>query len=99
MREVFIRPLAKQDIKDIWVYTLEHWGAQQADRYTLEIGRHIKSLLEFPLKGVAIDDIRQGYRKLVAGKHLVFYRVNEDTIDVVRVLKQEMDIPQHLGKD
>ena len=29
-----ITPDAKRDIRSIWLYTEEHWGERQADRYT-----------------------------------------------------------------
>ena len=41
----------------------------------------------------------RGYRKLAAGSHTLFYRVNADdagdVIDVARVLHQRMDVDRH----
>ena len=49
-----------------------------------------------PRRGEACDDIRPGYRRYLAGSHLIFFRVVSDDIEVVRVLHQRMDHEQHM---
>jgi len=51
-----------------------------------------------PTLGRSCDAIREGHRKFRVGRHVIFYRVIEQRIDVVRVLHQQMDFESHLWK-
>ena len=51
-----------------------------------------------PTLGRPCDTVREGYRKFRVGRHVIFYRVIEQRIDVVRVLHQQMDFESHLWK-
>jgi toxin ParE1/3/4 len=46
---------------------------------------------ENPRRGVACDEIRSGYRKLLAGSHILFFRVSANRVVVVRILHARMD--------
>ncbi|WP_454819373.1 type II toxin-antitoxin system RelE/ParE family toxin [Labrys neptuniae] len=39
--------------------------------------------------------MREGYLKYNVGSHIVFYRRMEQTIDIIRILHQRMDIGRH----
>jgi toxin ParE1/3/4 len=58
----------------------------------MEIG----ALASDPLRGRACDEIRPGYRKGHAGSHVIFYRVEDRRIDVVRIVHRRMDFERHL---
>ena len=66
------------------------------DRYLDEIDRALKGLIDNPQMGSDCSDLLQGARKLITGRHLVFYEVDPDRIFVIRVLHQSMDVPRHL---
>jgi toxin ParE1/3/4 len=92
-----LSPAARADFEQIWDYTLERWGAQQAEDYLRDLVAGIERASANPLIGRACDDIRPGYRKLPAGSHVVFYRTTAvGVVDVVRVLHRRMDIDRHL---
>jgi toxin ParE1/3/4 len=38
------------------------------------------------------DDVQKGMRMLVEGKHLIFYRVLEGRVEVVRVIHGSRDL-------
>jgi toxin ParE1/3/4 len=42
------------------------------------------------------DDLRPGYRKYLVGSHVLFYRVTNTDVVVVRILHQRMDVERHL---
>ena len=90
-----LSPRAQADIDDIWKYTAEHWGDEQAARYLREIRRAIETVARNPRRGRPCDDIRAGYRKFPAGAHLIFFRLVEEHVDVVRILHQSMDFDRH----
>jgi toxin ParE1/3/4 len=87
-----LSPRAQADLNEIWKYTETHWSAAQAERYIRGIQTAIEAVAANPRRGRACDDIRPGYMKVVTGSHVVFYRLVDGGIDVVRVLHQRMDI-------
>lgn len=92
-----LSPAAQADLEQIWDYTHDRWGVDQAEDYLRELQRAINRIAANPWIGRACDEIRPGYRKLAAGSHTLFYRVTaEDVIDVVRILHQRMDVDRHL---
>jgi toxin ParE1/3/4 len=96
MRDIHLSEAAKSDLVDIWVETDRQWGEAQADRYLDDIERVLKGLIANPQMGSDCSDLLQGARKLITGRHLVFYEVDPDRIFVIRVLHQSMDVPRHL---
>jgi len=55
-------------------------------------------LADNPLLGKDCSDIRSGYRKLNAGRHLIFYRQTPtDRVEIVRVLHGRMDVETRLA--
>ncbi|MCC7282749.1 MAG: type II toxin-antitoxin system RelE/ParE family toxin [Acetobacteraceae bacterium] len=69
MRGCRLSPAARQDIEDIWTYTVRTWGAAQAERYLVAIRDACQALTDGRRQGRAIDDIRPGYRKLPVRSH------------------------------
>lgn len=97
MNRYLLSPAAQSDLEQIWDYTHDQWGIDQAEEYLRELQRAIDRAAANPRIGRACDEIRPGYRKLAAGSHTLFYRVTADgVIDVVRLLHQRMDIDRHL---
>ncbi len=49
-------------------------------------------LEEHPLLGRARDEIRLGLRSVLVSPHIVFYRVTDDTAQIIRILDGRRDI-------
>lgn len=97
MAGYLLSPAAQADLSEIWDYTAENWGTEQANRYILAVRDACASLADGRRRGRAIDDIRPGYRKLAVLSHFLFYRVADTgLIDVVRILHQRMDVAARL---
>ncbi len=85
-------PAAVRDLDGIWDYTVERWGAEQAERYIRGIATACDRLAGCDLPGLDAGDIRAGYRKQLVGRHVVWYRAGSDGgTDVVRILHAAMD--------
>ena len=96
-----LSPLAQADLSDIWDYSYNQWGSDQADVYVLAIHAACEglaaSLASGRLGGQSAEHIRTGYRKEIVGSHLVFFKCQlMDIVNVVRVLNQRMDVSAHL---
>lgn len=87
---------AKADLDDIWDYSQEKWGADQAAAYHRQIRDALDMIAEQPELGWADDSIRTGYRRRSAGSHVIFYRI-VGAIEIIRILHQNMDPKNHLN--
>ena len=94
MLKIHKQTRAERDLIDIWLYSFQTWGEAQADKYHDELTNAFAAIAENPLIGISCEDVRQGYRKYHV--HLIFYRIAEDTLRIVRVLGEDMDYPQHV---
>jgi len=88
---------AIEDINSIWVYTLENWSLEQADRYYRFIYQEITSIPNNFEKGKEIGSIKFGYRQVKVKSHYLIYKKAEDGIvEIIRVLHEKMDILNRL---
>jgi toxin ParE1/3/4 len=98
-RQYRLSPLAERDLEDIWTYTLHSWSREQADHYHGDIIAAIEDLARGDRNGRDASDIRPGYIKYAVGRHFLFYRFTADSLDVIRVLHQSMDLPARLRRE
>jgi toxin ParE1/3/4 len=88
---------AIEDLNDIWVYTFHKWSKEQADRYYDLIIGEIEFIADNYLTGKSAEQTRENYRVTTVKSHLIFYRkVENETVEIVRVLHQRMDIKKRL---
>jgi len=96
MHEIRLSEAARTDLIEIWSETFQKWGPEQADTYLDDINRTLNGLVDNPRMGTDCSDLLKGARRLITGRHVVFYEIGESAIFVVRVLHQSMDVPRHL---
>jgi len=91
---------AFEDIESIWLYTLETWSAEQADRYYNLIFDEIEFITKFPLSGRDYSHVRKDYRCSKVKSHLIFYKYRETrkVVEIIRILHQSMDVEDRLNK-
>jgi toxin ParE1/3/4 len=91
------RPQARHDVEAIWEHTLNTWGEAQARRYVTQLHDVCEALAANPRIGRMRDEVIAGLRSFPSGKHLVFYLVVPDGIEVIRILHERMDPDTHLS--
>lgn len=96
MSRVILSPRAKLDLSEIWDYTFLQWNVEQAEKYVRDLWSAMENAASDPTKSVDIGDVRRGYRKSRAGSHVIFFKFNDNGIDVMRILHQRMDFERHL---
>lgn len=90
---------ANEDIEKIWLYTLENWSLEQADRYYNLIMDEIEYLADHFENGKSVESIRKGYRASRVKSHIIFYRKSKGNVmEIIRVLHQSMDIENRIGE-
>jgi toxin ParE1/3/4 len=87
---------AVNDLLAIGRYTLERWGEPQAVRYLSQLDACFHRIAKNPESGLPCDDLRPGYRRVLEGRHLLFYRVVRKRVQVIRILHERMLPLRHL---
>ena len=95
-----ISQVASQDLENIWLYTIEKWSIEQADRYFNLIMDEIEYLAENPKSGKDFSNVRKEYFRSQIKSHFIFYKINRknDLIEIIRILHQRMDIEIRLNE-
>jgi len=98
---------AELDFANILKWTAENFSPKQAQIYRGTLLQTIAELAEGPAiaGSKARDEIMRGLRTLhVArhgrrGRHFMMYRVKEQTIEIVRILHDAMELSRHLPSE
>ena len=81
---------ARRDFRDILSYTLKMWGESQLASYRGIIDTNLRALTQDPSAGR--DSIKPGLRVVAAGRHRIYFRTEGQTVYIVRILHERMDI-------
>jgi len=100
-------PVADKRQDDIWDYTVEYWGEQQAEIYIVELHAHIKKLVTnkllwqlLPNPLIIPQDLSLSVYFSHYGKHTLFFReLSDGVIGIMTILHETMDIPVRLSED
>ncbi len=92
MAKVTLRQKAIDDINKIWIYTLEKWSENQADKYYSMLKFSCEEIGKNPEVGKVYKQISENLFGLKSGKHIIFYYlISTEEIDVIRILHENMD--------
>lgn len=90
MTEIKFSPEAIVDLRQIKAYITDELCNEQAAVNTIaNITKRIRTLADFPESGAqlsSIVDFETDYRFLVCGNYTTFYRIENQTVNIVRVL-------------
>jgi toxin ParE1/3/4 len=95
--KIIFQEQAIVDLEEIWLYTFETWSLEQADRYHELIIKEIKFLASRPKYGKDHSHLRKGYRSCKVKSHIIFYKYSGTEIEIIRILHENMDIPNQLN--
>ncbi|MFV0278710.1 MAG: type II toxin-antitoxin system RelE/ParE family toxin [Parahaliea sp.] len=90
MFEIYKSPKAESDLEEIWLYSFEQWGEAQADRYFDTLTHAINSLMDHPKLGKPAEQVRDDYRSLQVRHHVIYYKLHDDLVEIMRVLHEDM---------
>lgn len=96
MAEYRLTPAAEGDLESIWSYTVRQWGIQQAERYIDYLSAAFAKLAESPRTAPGCEHIRAGYRRWRVERHMIYFRVTDYGVAIIRVLHDHMDATRHL---
>ena len=92
---------AERDLAEILRYTIQTWGMEQGVAYLQLLTAAKNQIVNNPvLPGSKTrDDLANGCRAFRVAKHLIFYRVSEDSVEIARILHESMDFSRHIGEE
>jgi toxin ParE1/3/4 len=91
-----ISPAAKSDLTNIYRYGLTTWGAAQSFSYLTKLKTEIWRLVDYPMIGADRSRLLPNLRSLPVGSHILFYRFERNTVQLVRVLHGRQDPEKNL---
>ena len=87
-------PEALVDVDEIWNYYDRVAGRNTAENILREISEVVATIEDHPFVGRSRNELRSGFRALAASTHVVFYRVVDDVLEIVRVLDGRQEIEE-----
>lgn len=84
--------LAEGDLLDIWLYIAQD-NVTAADYLVERLEQRCQTLGASPMLGSKRDDLVMGMRYLIEGNYAIFYRIHQDTVEILRVLHGARDFP------
>ena len=96
MLRIVFRRTASAELRTIARTAKARWGDRQARLTIVELRDRINSLREFPHRFPEFGPERPGLRKMRCGSHAVFYRIDGEQIEIVRILHESMDFATRL---
>ncbi len=86
-----ISPDAIRDLEEITDYFATH-NVEAGEQFLQEFGKKCRYLTQFPLMGRSYAAIRPGLRGVPINRYILFYRVMEEDIEIVRVVRGDRDL-------
>ncbi len=80
---------AKDDLIRIYQRGLREFGEIKADAYFNAFFERFELLADQPLAYPAVEDIRVGYRRSVCGVDSIYYRVQEEVVEIMAIIGQQ----------
>jgi toxin ParE1/3/4 len=95
MIPIFKSPQYEGDLAEIWDYIAQH-NPVAADGAVMAIEQTIELLGEFPRIGSLCPHLAPGLRRTGWREYLIYYRVHEDMVEILRVLHGRRNITSRM---
>jgi toxin ParE1/3/4 len=98
MTQYIIAPEAIQDLKIITDY-LAQTNLETAEKLLNQFEKKCRYLVQFPKIGRSYRYIRPYLRGLPLNGYIIFYRLSQDTIEIMRVVRGNRDLEALFNTD
>ena len=92
MARYLLNTLATKDLSDIADY-FKSTNMEAGERFFREFDRKCKQIVAFPNSGKSYAQIKLDLRGLSFQGYVIFYRVLEDGVEILRVLSDRRNFP------
>ena len=93
---LILSPSAIRDLQGISDYTHRTWGAEQEERYLKGLWEKLSEILSSPDSCRLRDDLAKGCRSTRYEKHVIFFTIHGNQLQIIRILHGSMDFQRHL---
>ncbi|MGA9637243.1 type II toxin-antitoxin system RelE/ParE family toxin [Flavobacterium sp.] len=80
---------AKNDLIRIHHYGVEKFGMTQADKYFESFFEYFDIISQRPYSFESAEYIKKDYRRCVCGADSIYFKVNEDIIDIMAIVGRQ----------
>ena len=65
------------------------FGEAQAEKYFNSFFKYFEIIAQRPLSFESVDFIKEGYRRCVCGSDSIYYRVMDDTVEIMTIIGRQ----------
>jgi toxin ParE1/3/4 len=80
---------AKEDLIRIHQYGVKKFGMAQADKYFESFFVYFDIIAQRPFSFEPVDFIKKGYRRCVCGSDSIYYRINDEIIEIMAIIGRQ----------
>ena len=80
---------AKEDLIRIHHYGVKKFGITQADKYFNSFFEYFDIIAEMPFSFESVDFIKSGYRRCVCGSDSIYYRINDNIVEIMSIVGRQ----------
>lgn len=80
---------AKEDLIRIHHFGVENFGMDQADKYFNTFFDYFEIIAQQPFAFESIDYIKKGYRWCPCGVDSIYFRINDDIVEIMAIIGRQ----------
>ena len=80
---------AKEDLIRIHHYGVRKFGLNQADKYFDSFFSQFDIITQRPFSFESVDYIKTGYRRCPCGSDNIYYRVNNEVVEIMAIIGRQ----------
>ena len=97
MIKFILSPAAVRDLQSISDYTLQNWGAEQEELYLIGLWEKLATIQSDSGSYRLREDLAKGCRSARHEKHVIFFSIQAETLQIIRIIHGAMDFSRHLA--
>ena len=98
MKNYIIAPSASKDLSNIADYFLTV-NVSAGEKLFHEFNKKCRNLVSFPQMGKSYNHIKSNLRGLTLNGYIIFYRIVDDNIEILRVVNDRQDLESIFSED
>jgi len=81
--------VAKEDLIRIHQFGVKRFGLTQADKYFDTFFDYFEIIADRPFAFESVGYIKPGYRRCVCGSDTIYFKVNNDIVEIMAIVGQQ----------
>ena len=81
--------VAQEDLIRIHHYGVKRFGMDQAGKYFDSFFEYFDLIAEQPFSFESVDFIKTGYRRCVCGSDSIYYKINNDIVEIMTIIGRQ----------